>query len=90
MLTDGEPNDEWEDEDDISDQEDAKKNKAAFRLIRKKSIEVAKALDAPEVDAELGQVGIQFCQIGNDRDATAFFEFLDDRLKGKAKLGRDV
>ena len=90
VLTDGEPNDEWEDEDDISDQADAKKNKAAFRLIRKKITEVAKALDAPEVDAELGQVRIQFCQIGNDRDATAFFEFLDDRLKGKAKLRRDV
>ncbi|KAK3170567.1 hypothetical protein OEA41_002648 [Lepraria neglecta] len=85
-----EPNDEWEDEDDISDQEDAKKNKAAFRLILKKIIEVAKALDVLEVDAELGQVGIQFCQIRNDRDATAFFEFLDVRLKGKAKIGRDT
>ena len=74
----------------ISDQEDAKKNKATFRLIRKKIIEVAKALDAPKVDAKLGQVGIQFCQIRNDHDANAFFEFLDDRLKGNTKLGREV
>lgn len=36
------------------------------------------------------RVGIQFCQIGNDRDATAFFEYLDDELRGGHKLGRDV
>ena len=88
VLTDGEPNPESEDEDDISDQEDAKKNKAAFRLIRKKIVQVAKKLD--EEEAESGQVGIQFCQIGNDHDATEFFEYLDDRLKGKHKLHRDV
>ncbi len=88
VLTDGEPNPESEDESDISNQEDAKKNKAAFRLIRKKIVEVAKKLD--EVDAEPGQVGIQFCQIGNDGDATEFFEYLDDRLKGRYKLSRDV
>ena len=88
VLTDGEPNPDYEHEDDISDQEDAKKNKAAFRLIRKRIVEVAKKLD--EEDAEPGQVGIQFCQIGNDRDATVFFEYLDDRLKGRYKLSRDV
>lgn len=88
VLTDGEPNPEYEDESDISDQEDAKKNKAAFRLIRKRIVEVAKKLD--EVEAEPGQIGIQFCQIGNDHEATEFFEYLDDRLKGKHKLGRDV
>lgn len=49
---------------------------------------MVKKLD--EEDAEPGQVGIQFCQVGNDRDATIFFEYLDDRLKGRHKLGRDV
>lgn len=88
VLTDGEPNSEYEDEIDISDQEDAKKNKAAFRLIRKKIVKVARKLDEKEVEPR--QVGIQFCQIGNDRDATAFFEYLDDQLKGRHNLGRDV
>lgn len=88
VLTDGEPNSEFENEDDISDLEDAKKSKAAFRLIRKRIVEVAKKLD--EEEAEEGQIGIQFCQIGNDRDATEFFEYLDDRLKGRHKLHRDV
>ena len=88
VLTDGEPNLEYEDESDISDQEDAKKNKAAFRLIRKGIVDVAKKLD--EEGADPGQIGIQFCQIGNDQEATEFFEYLDDRLKGKYKLSRDV
>lgn len=88
VLTDGEPNPEYEDESDISDQEDAKKNKAAFRLIRKKIVEVARKLD--EQEAERAQIGIQFCQIGDDNEATVFFEYLDDRLKGRHKLGRDV
>ena len=88
VLTDGEPNPEYEDEDDVSDHEDARKNKAAFRLIRKRIVEVAKKLDAEE--AEPAQVGIQFCQIGNDEDATRFFQYLDDRIKGKNNLGRDV
>ena len=90
VLTDGEPNEEYEDDIDISDHEDAKKNKPAFRLIRKKIVQIARKLDDKEVDAELGQVGIQFCQIGNNEDATVFFQFLDDRLKGKHNLGRDV
>ena len=88
VLTDGEPNPEYEDPADISDQEDARKYKAAFRLIRKTIVKIAKKLD--ELDAEPGQIGIQFCQVGNDRDATAFFEFVDDQLKGKHRLGRDV
>ena len=88
VLTDGEPNQEFENESDISDKEDAKKNRAAFRLIRKKLVEVAKKLD--EQDAEPGQIGIQFCQIGNDDDVTDFFEYLDNRLKGKHNLNRDV
>ena len=88
LLTDGEPNPEYEDDDEISDQEDAKRHKAAFRLIRKKIVKVAKKLD--EQDAEPKQVGIQFCQIGNDEEATVFFQYLDDRLKGKHNLDRDV
>ena len=88
VLTDGEPNPEYEDPMEISDQEDAKKYKAAFRLIRKGIFEIAKKLD--ELEAEPGQVGIQFCQIGNDRDATAFFGFVDNQLKGRHRLGRDV
>ena len=88
VLTDGEPNPEYEDPMDISDQEDAKKYKAAFRLIRKRIVEIAKKLD--ELEAEPGQIGIQFCQLGNDRDATAFFEFIDNQLKGRHRLGRDV
>ena len=88
VLTDGEPNPESEDEDDVSDQEDAKKNKAAFRLIRKRIVEVAKRLD--EEEAESAQVGIQFCRIGNHEDATRFFQYLDGRTKGRHNLGRDV
>ena len=88
VLTDGEPNPEYEDENDVSDPEDAKRNKAAFRLIRKRIVEVAKKLD--EEDTEPAQVGIQFCQIGNDDDATRFFQYLDDRIKGKHNLKRDV
>lgn len=88
VLTDGEPNPEYEDENDVSDQEDAKKYKPAFRLIRKRIVEVAKKLDEEEAEPE--QVGIQFCQIGNDDDATEFFGYIDDRIKGKYNLGRDV
>ena len=65
-----------------------KRNKAAFRLIRKEIVDVAKKLDAQ--NAMPKQIGIQFCQIGNNEEATAFFRFLDDRLKGKYKLSRDV
>lgn len=90
VLTDGKPNEEWEDPNTISDKEDARKNKASFRLIRKRIVETARKLDDEEVNAELGQVGIQFCQIGKNKEATEFFEFLDDRLKGKHNLQRDV
>lgn len=88
ILTDGEPNEEFEDPDDISDREDAKCNSAAYRLIRKKIVEMARALD--EAQAERTQVGIQFCQIGNDELAHKFFRYLDDKLKGRYKLDRDV
>ena len=88
ILTDGEPNKMWEDPDEISDPEDAKVTSAAFRLIRKKIVSIARALDDNE--AERGQVGIQFCQIGSDPGARNFFDYLDNRLKGKWKLQRDV
>ena len=88
ILTDGEPNKEREDPDEISDPEDAKVTSAAFRLIRKKIVSVARKLD--EAEAERNQVGIQFCQIGNDAGARQFFDYLDNRLKGKWNLGRDV
>ena len=85
ILTDGEPDEEYDEDEDPTDT-----TKPAFKLIRKKIVEHAKRLDSDEVDAEPNQVGIQFCQIGKDKDARVFFEFLDDRLKGKEKLGRDV
>ena len=88
VLTDGEPNPEDDDESDMSDQDDARNHKPAFKLIRKRIVDMAKKLD--EVDAERKQVGIQFCQVGNDKDATEFFQYLDDRIKGKNNLHRDV
>ena len=88
VLTDGEPNPEYEAPIEISDQEDARKHKASFRRIRKKVVEIAKKLD--EAEAERRQVGIQFCQIGNDLAASAFFEYLDNRLRGEHNVGRDV
>ena len=88
VLTDGEPDPEDEDESDMSDQDDARNHEPAFKLIRKRIVEVAKKLD--EADAERKQVGIQFCQVGSDKDATAFFNYLDDRIKGRHNLHRDV
>lgn len=88
VLTDGEPNPEREDLEDISDQEDARVTKPAYRMIRKLIVDVAHALDME--GAERSQIGIQFCQIGNDAEAHAFFKYLDDRLKGKWRLKRDV
>ena len=88
VLTDGEPNPEDDDESDLSDQDDARNHKPAFKLIRRRIVDMAKKLD--EVDAERKQVGIQFCQVGNDKDATEFFQYLDDRIKGKNNLHRDV
>ena len=88
VLTDGEPNPEYEDPDEISDPEDARKYSAAYRRIRKTIVGVARALDKAE--AERTQVGIQFCQIGNDDGAHKFFKYLDDQLKSKYQLDRDV
>lgn len=88
VLTDGEPDQEYEDPHDISDKEDAKKNSAAYRLIRKKIVQVAQELY--QVGAERTQVGIQFCQVGDSEAASSFFQYLDDSLKGKYGLDRDV
>lgn len=88
ILTDGEPKEEYESSDEISDQEDARKNKAAFRMIRKKIVDVARQLD--KANARKKQIGIQFCQIGDDRDANVFFHYLDNDIKGNYKLKRDV
>ena len=82
VLTDGEPDaeydDESEDESDMPDQDDAREHKAAFRLIRREIVRIAKKLD--EVDA----------QPGNDRDAIEFLHYVDHRTKGKNNLHRDV
>lgn len=88
VLTDGEPNPDWEDPGDISDPDDARKTKSAYRLMRKMIVDIAQELD--DERAERNQIGIQFCLIGNDPEAHTFFKYLDDRLKGKWKLKRDV
>ena len=88
VLTDGEPNPEREDPSDISDPEDALVTKPAYRMIRKMIVDVAQELD--HEGAKRSQIGIQFCQIGNDLAAHTLFKYLDDRLKGKCKLKRDV
>ena len=88
ILTDGEPDHESEDEDEISDMEDAEQKKGAFRLIRKKIVETAQILDGER--ARKDQLGIQFCQIGSDEGAKQFFEYLDNDIKKNHKLKRDV
>lgn len=88
VLTDGEPDPEFEDPDEISDREDARVTSPAYRQIRKRIVQVARELQ--QVNAERKQVGIQFCQVGDDKAATSFFQFLDNRLKGKYHLDRDV
>lgn len=88
VITDGEPNPEDESDDEISDQEDAEQNKGAYRLIRKKIVETAKYLDENRAPKDL--LGIQFCQIGNNEEAAQFFKYLDDDIKKKNRLKRDV
>lgn len=88
ILTDGEPDREYEDPYEISDREDAKVTSPAYRLIRKKIVQIARELQ--QVKAERTQVGIQFCQVGDDKAASSFFHYLDNRLKGKYGLDRDV
>ena len=88
ILTDGEPDPEDEDPGDVSDQEDARKYSGVYRLIRKKIVETARELDA--LKAQPNQLAIQFCQIGNEDGVQEFFEYLDDHIKVKWKLKRDV
>ena len=88
VLTDGEPDQEFEDPHEISDRDDARVTSAAYRLIRKRIVQVARELQQGR--AERTQVGIQFCQVGDDEAATSFFQYLDNRLKGKYDLDRDV
>ena len=88
ILTDGKPDEDEEDPDEISDEDDAEKHSAVYRLIRKKIVQTAKDLD--QAKAARSQVGIQFCQIGNEDNVQEFFEYLDDQIKGKWKLKRDV
>ena len=87
ILTDGEPDRDFEEPGDISDAEDARKNTAANRKIRKEIVNIAKQLD--DMGAVGEQVGIQFCQIGNDTGVTKFFDFLDNGLR-KGHHVRDV
>lgn len=88
VLTDGDPDPEYEDINDISDREDARVTRPAYRLIRKKLVQIAQSLQ--KAGAERTQVGIQFCQVGDDQEASSFFQYLDNRLKGKYDLDRDV
>lgn len=48
------------------------------------------AKELKEAGAHRFKVGVQFVQIGGDEDARKFLEFLDDDLKAKHKLDRDV
>jgi len=38
----------------------------------------------------LNQLGVQFIQIGNDREATKFLQYLDDELKSNSSRRRDI
>lgn len=48
------------------------------------------ATQLKEAGAHRFKVGIQFVQIGGDEKARAFLNYLDDELKAKHKLDRDV
>lgn len=87
LLTDGEPNPDYDAPGDIFDL-DAERTKPAFRRIRKMLVEIAQQLD--NLQAEENQVGIQFCNVGNDPGAEEFFNFLDNRLQGQWNLNRDM
>ncbi|KAL8829797.1 MAG: hypothetical protein Q9191_001800 [Dirinaria sp. TL-2023a] len=88
LLTDGEPDSDYDPLGDTSDLQDAERTKPAFRRIRKMLVEIAQEFD--KLDAEENQVGIQFCNVGNDPGAQEFFDFLDDRLQGQWNLDRDM
>ena len=87
ILTDGEPDPAYEDPDEISDKEDARLNKPVNRKIRKEIVKTA--MDLEDMGAPDEQVGIQFCQIGNDAGVATFFSYLDNDLRKKYKV-RDV
>lgn len=38
----------------------------------------------------LNQLGVQFIQIGNDREATKFLKYLDDELRSNSSRRRDI
>ena len=81
VLTDGEPDQDYENPDEISDEEDARENSAANRKIRKEIVRVTKELN--ELGAAEEQIGIQFCQIGTDSGVSKFFNKLDNDLRLK-------
>ncbi|MCJ1435212.1 hypothetical protein MMC27_004584 [Xylographa pallens] len=81
ILTDGEPDPDWEKPSEISDAEDAKQNTPANRKIRKEIVSIGTQLD--EIRASEEQIGIQFCQIGNDDGVRKFFDYLDNNLGEK-------
>ena len=84
ILTDGELDYVDEDEDEISDVEDAE----PYRLVRKKIVETAQILEVRRARRDI--LGIQFCQIGGNPDAEQFFQYPDDEIKKNHKLKRDV
>ena len=87
ILTDGEPDPSFEYDDEKSDEEDAKRNTAVNRKIRKAIVKIG--LELHELDAPEGQVGVMFCQIGSDAEVAKFFKYLDDDLRNKYDV-RDV
>ena len=87
VLTDGEPDPSPEHPEDITDEEDAKSNTAVNRKIRK--LIVKTATDLEEMGAPDEQIGIQFCQIGNDIGVAKFLDYLDNDLRTKYRV-RDV
>ena len=87
ILTDGEPDRDYEQPNEISDAEDAKHNTPANRKIRKEIVSIGTQLD--DMNASEEQIGIQFCQIGDDVGVAKFFEYLDNNLREKYNV-RDV
>ena len=89
IFTDGEPDPmDVDSDEELSEDDGAEQNKGAYRMIRQRIVDMAKHLD--KAKARKDQLGIQFCQIGNNADATRFFQYLDDGIKKPKKLKRDV
>ncbi|MCJ1282930.1 hypothetical protein MMC26_002256 [Xylographa opegraphella] len=87
ILTDGEPDPEYENPNEVSDAEDAEQNTAANRKIRKEIVNIGTQLD--DINASEEQIGIQFCQIGNGDGVAKFFDYLDNNLGEKYNV-RDM